>query len=562
MSFRKDALHVKKTTVITYLLTRLHDLGITDIFGIPGDYSLPICDAIVADTRMRYVGTCNELNAAYAADGYARVKRFGAITTAFGVGELSAINGICGAFAENVPIFHIAGAPATNVQQKGSIVHHTLGNGEFDRFHDMAKLSCVASSSLTVENAIFEIERLIEAATFFCRPVYMSIAKDVVDAEILIPKKVPSKISQSNPQALCCCVEAICERFKQAKSAVILPGIITRRFNLSEEAQRFIEATGCPYATMMSDKAILDETHPQYIGMYNGALMNDEVREYVEGADLLCGVAAQFSDFNTGAFTAKIDRERLINILPHEVHVGTAIYKEVLIWDVLKELIRKVEKRKVADAPKPKELGVPKRRLTDPITSSYLFPRYEAFLRPDDIVVAETGSQHMGLAFGLMKKGVQFLNQTLWCSIGWATCAALGACIAAHKSGKRVIMITGEGSHQFTLQELATFGRYGFKPIIICVNNDGYTIERYLSHDPMAEYNDIARMNYHLLPEALGCKDWMSVRVATCGELDMALKNAELAKSGVYIEVMMDKMDAPLFVQRLRERASSFHSAS
>src|ERR1700743_2905949 len=98
-------------TVIQHVLGRLHDLGITDVFGVPGDYSFPVNDAICNSHDMRWIGCTNELNAAYAADGYARIRGFGAVCTTYGVGELSALNGIAGAYAEHLPLFHLVGSP-------------------------------------------------------------------------------------------------------------------------------------------------------------------------------------------------------------------------------------------------------------------------------------------------------------------------------------------------------------------------------------------------------------------------------------------------------------------
>ena len=154
----------------------------------------------------------------------------------------------------------------------------------------------------------------------------------------------------------------------------------------------------------------------------------------------------------------------------------------------------------------------------DPITAAALYPRWERFLRPNDIVVAETGTVSMGLGFTRMPTGATFYNQTLWGSIGWATPAAFGAAIAA--PDRRVVLFTGEGAHQFTVQEIAQFARYDTKPVIFVLNNSGYLIERLLCKDPAIEYNDIAHWRYSELPHAFGCDDWYTARVTTCAELD------------------------------------------
>src|SRR5580698_11537214 len=121
-------------TVIQHVLSRLWDIGIDAVFGVPGDYAFPVNDAICDDTNIRWIGCCNELNAGYAADGYARIKGFAALTTTYGVGELSAINAIAGAYAEHLPLFHLVGAPTMGVQAGRAVMHHTLGNGEYNLF--------------------------------------------------------------------------------------------------------------------------------------------------------------------------------------------------------------------------------------------------------------------------------------------------------------------------------------------------------------------------------------------------------------------------------------------
>src|ERR1700680_2740274 len=105
-----------RKTVIQHVLSRLRDIGIKDVFGVAGDFAFPIGDAVCSDPNLRWIGSCNELNAAYAADGYARVHGKAALSTTYGVGELSAINGIAGAYAEYLPVFHLVGMPASRVQ--------------------------------------------------------------------------------------------------------------------------------------------------------------------------------------------------------------------------------------------------------------------------------------------------------------------------------------------------------------------------------------------------------------------------------------------------------------
>src|ERR1700741_3170079 len=172
-------------TVIQHVLKRLKEIGVGDVFGVAGDYAFPVNDAIAEHPAINWIGCCNELNAGYAADGYARMRGGGAVCTTFGVGELAAMSAIAGAYAEHVPVFHLVGTPNLATQEGRALVHHTLGNGEFDLFHKMAEPIVCASAAMTPQNAAAETERLIAAALYHRRPVYLAIPSDVANTPVL-----------------------------------------------------------------------------------------------------------------------------------------------------------------------------------------------------------------------------------------------------------------------------------------------------------------------------------------------------------------------------------------
>ncbi|WP_165227040.1 alpha-keto acid decarboxylase family protein [Aquisphaera insulae] len=543
-------------TTVQYVLGRLRQIGVTDYFGVPGDFAFPISDAICADPGLRFIGSCNELNAAYAADGYARIRGLAAISTTFGPGELGALPGIAGAYAEHLPIFHITGRPTRAAQAARAIVHHTLGDGEFDHFRRMTAPAVCASTIITPENCASETERLIAAALYDRRPVYMAIPSDVADRPIA-PPAPPVAERRSDPAALEGAVAAIVDAVARAKTACILPGILVVRLGLRSRATAVIDASGLPFATMLMDKATLDEAHPSYIGMYEGAWSDEGVREYVEGADCVLAIGGLPSDFNTGAFTARLDRSRTINVLHHRTRVGHAWYEGVEMGDVLAALAGRLPRRTDLAGPRPVAAVEPRDGGEDRITAAGLYPRWARFLRPDDILVAETGTSSLGMASARMPAGSTFHNQTLWGAIGWATPAAFGAAMAA--PDRRTVLITGDGSHQLTAQEVGQFHRFGLKPIIFVLNNDGYLIERLLCKDPDARYNDLAPWRYHELPRALGCDGWYTARVATCGELDAALDRARTCGTGAYIEVVTDRYEAPPTALKLHESTRTLY---
>lgn len=311
---------------------------------------------------------------------------------------------------------------------------------------------------------------------------------------------------------------------------------------------------------MFMAKSVMDEQHPAYAGMYDGALLEPAVRAFVENADVVLDFGSPMTDFNSGAFTAKLDTSRTIYVGHHHTRIGGKVYANVEIGDVLTELTRRAAKRAWPRLDRSsRNLVVDAGAGDKAIDAAALYPRWAAFIAPDDVVVAETGTASMGLGFARLPKGATFHNQTLWGSIGWATPAAVGAAVAS--PDRRTVLITGEGSHQLTVQEIGQFARLGIKPVIFVLNNDGYLIERLLCKDPDIAYNDLAKWNYAELPHAFGCTDWLALRVTTCAELDEALQRARTADTGVYIEVVTGRYEASELAAKLHDAMQAIYRA-
>jgi indolepyruvate decarboxylase len=538
-------------TVIQYLLNRLKQLGIKDIFGVPGDYAFPINDAICNDKELHWIGCCNELNAAYAADGYARINGMSALSTTFGVGELSALCGIAGSYAEHNLVFHIVGMPAISVQERHDIVHHTLGNGEFDFFMNMATPVVCAKTMLTPENCVREVERVIMVALEHRRPVYISIPKNYVCEDISfcqMPTNVPMR---SDNEALEEVVSIIIHRIANAKKACVMPGIFVDRFGVEDLATAVISASGLPYVTMAMDKSVLDEHNPSYLGLYIGQLANSEIREFVESCDCILAIGTILSDTNMGMFTAKLDKSRIINIMPSNVHIGHANYTNLKMVDVLRELVKRLHKRSDVIGPVVESPTMPKVDASSPITADYLYTIYKKFFKLEDIIIVDSGTSFYGLLPVFLPRGARLHSQTLWGAIGWATPASFGAALAA--PDRRVVLITGEGAHQMTVQETSQFCRYSLKPIIFVLSNQGYLIERMLSKKLDYCYNDLAKWQYHKLPEAFGCNDWIVRKATTCGDLDRIMEELDNAKTGAYIEIVSPEFSAPPLMEAIHK---------
>ena len=547
-------------TVGDYLVLRLGQIGIKHIFGVAGDYNMEFLDFIVNQPGIELVTTCNELNAAYAADGYGRINGIAALVTTFGVGELSAINGIAGAYAEHVPVVAITGSPATKIQSSGALVHHTLGTGDFSMFAQMYEKVTAAQAYLTPENATAEIDRVLGICLLKKLPVYISLPMDVATHEVAAPLDVfESPVLQSDRATLAQAVDASVTMLEKASKPVILADVGVERFYLQEELRDLLAATGYPYATMSMGKGLLEETHPQFIGIYNGAISEDYVRRRIEEADCVLSIGALMTDFNTGKFSAKLDPSRTIEVHGQYIKIESAAYNNVAMQDFLPALSKRLqhrnaEKLDLKPAVENLDAGFTTKfqpNSTATITQQRFWQRLAHFLKEDDIVVAETGTCLFGASVVPFPKGTTFVGQVLWGSIGYSLGSLLGCCVAAPQ--RRAILLIGDGSFQMTAQELSTILRHDLKPIIFLINNDGYTIERDI-HGAKMPYNDIARWNYQKLPEVFADNGW-GIKVSTEAELESALQTAEQCRDKLaFIEVVMDKMDSPEILLRMLQQ--------
>jgi indolepyruvate decarboxylase len=532
----------KAVSVADYMVERLAAEGINHCFGVAGDYLFPICDAVDSSAKLKWIGCANELNAAYAADGYARVRGAAMLATTYGVGELSAVNGVMGAKAERSLVFHVVGMPSYQHQRVHKITHHTLGDGVFGNFVHLSGDAACCHAVINPENCVVEMERVIAEARRDNRPAYMAVPSDYALSPI-VPADVKPIELRSNEAALQKAMALIAERISKAKSVVALPAFTILRLGLQKEVQKAIEALGCPFATTLMEKCVIDESHPQFAGMYAGAASDPKTRQLVESADLVLDLGGvSLNDITTAAYSAKLDRSRFITVGLNDVRIGDDVIAGVRFADVLAELA-KLTPPSAPYRGTPQGLAPVNGKPSDRITMDALYPRYAAFLRAGDTIVLETGSTSSGITPMTLPDGVRVEAQVLWGSIGWATPAAFGVALA--EPDRRAILITGEGSHQLTANDIGAMGRFGANVIVFVLNNSGYLIERALEENPNWTYNDLAPWNYAEVPKAFGCANWYTARVTTLGELDEAMKAARASKTGAYIEIIGGKMDMP-----------------
>lgn len=529
-------------TVADYLLDRLAGCGIGHLFGVPGDYNLQFLDHVIDHPTLRWVGCANELNAAYAADGYARMSGAGALLTTFGVGELSAINGIAGSYAEYVPVLHIVGAPCSAAQQRGELMHHTLGDGDFRHFYRMSQAISVASAILYEQNACFEIDRVLGEMLAARRPGYIMLPADVAKKTAIPPTEalaLPVHEAQSGVETAFRYHARQC--LMNSRRIALLADFLAGRFGLRPLLQRWMAETPIAHATLLMGKGLFDEQHPNFVGTYSAGASSKEVRQAIEDADRVICVGTRFVDTLTAGFTQQLPAERTLEIQPYASRIGETWFNLPMAQAVstLCELCLEC-----AFAPPPtRSTGQPVRIDKGELTQESFWQTLQQYLKPGDIILVDQGTAAFGAAALSLPDGAEVVVQPLWGSIGYSLPAAFGAQTAC--PDRRVILIIGDGAAQLTIQEMGSMLRDGQAPVILLLNNDGYTVERAI-HGAAQRYNDIASWNWTQIPPALN-----AAQQAECWRVTQAIQLAEVLERLArpqrlsFIEVMLPKADLP-----------------
>jgi len=469
------------------------------------------------------------------------------LSTTYGVGELSAINGVMGSRAHRLPVFHLVGMPGERIQRLGLITHHNLGDTVYDRFQAISGSACCVSAVLTQDNCIDELERVIREALRQSMPAYIVISELQGNMPItgtpVSGKPLGSVKRQHSVKAeLDAAVGTVLARLATAKNPVAMVTSLVSRYGVRDRAAEFVRRANIPVATTPNDKGTLDESMPQFMGLYAGALSGSkEISDAVAAADLVLDIGGVVtSELNTGMWTGLQDPTKVVSLHDNWVRAGDKVFVGAAIDDVLEALVAQAPARPEVQWPRVEQAPLVG-AAGDAISSDSFYPRLQRQLCSGDTLVIETGTCMLRLNKMLLPAGVDAQEQGLWGSIGWATPACLGVAMAK-KSG-RTWMVTGDGSHQLTLNELAVMGRYGVKPRIFVLNNGSYGVEVVLS-ELGHPYDDLATVNYHLLPEAFGCKGWIVAKVRTNAELDAVLAKVASEDAAAYIEVMIPKEES------------------
>jgi pyruvate decarboxylase len=541
--------------IADYLFTRLRQLGVDSVFGVPGDFNLRLLD-FVEPSGLQWVGNCNELNGAYAADGYARIKGLSALITTYGVGELSAINGIAGAFTEKSPVLHIVGTPPRAKQAARIFVHHTLGDGDYRHFANMATHVTVAQASLSDPRLVpDQIDWVLKQAIVHSRPVYLEVPDDMpdvlVEAKNLenVIKLDPGRQTESDTIAL----EHVMERIYQAKQPLIIVDGDTRAMGISTEAEALVKLTNWPTWTTPFGRALIDEQLPNVYGIYTGPFGDPQWKEYHDTADLIIILGPHYSDTNTSIFTAQPNPAFTVAFSPNIIQIGDHTYRDVSN-DCLSHLLNRLDASRIAKVEGPSKSIITEEAL-DPsglITQKHFWHKVNSLFHEGDLILAETGTSSYGSQNFSVPKNARLFNAVTWLSIGYMLPATLGATLAQRDRTKdektRAFLFIGDGSLQMSVQEISTMIREKLNIIIFVINNGGYTIERAI-HGRTQKYNDVAVWRHTQATSFFGADENHAVEnnfvARSWSDLERILNNENIQRgSGVrLVEVFMERDD-------------------
>ena len=535
-----------KIAIGDYILKKLKELNIKHIIGEPGDFNLEFLEQISEDEEIEFVGMSNELNAAFAADGYANENGISALMTTYSVGDLNALGGIAGSVAEHRPIIIISGTPPLFAMRERKMTHHTLADGDYENVRRAMNEFVDDSVLITHENARYEIDRLIERAVRYSKSVNIELPSNIAYLDIEIEddlKPIETKKTKSDEERLEAVAKKIAQRFENAKNPVILIDEAVDRYDVADEVLELIERAQVPFAALATAKAYYNESHPLYLGIYQGDESDEGVQEKIENSDFLISMEPVFMQANNGEFTSNLPEDAII-INADYTKVGEEIFEAVYVNDLVDLGLKNISQREKIESvnqTKEKEFNFEADKL---IRQEDFYAQIARYFKENDVVYGETGTASHGLTEIRIPDGVKIVRSQIWGSIGAMLPMQLGGMLASPE--KRHILLIGDGSFQVSAQALSRMIYNKQNPIIFLIDNDGYTIERYIM-GMKRDYNDIPKWDYSLLPQAFsnGQSNMKTAEAKTQGELEEILKTLDDVDEGIIITVYMHQEDSP-----------------
>jgi TPP-dependent 2-oxoacid decarboxylase len=552
-------------TIGTYLIQRIYDHGVHYVFGVPGDFVLGFYQQLNDSNKLKIINTCDEQGAAFAADAYARINGLGAVCVTYCVGGLKIVNATAQAFAEKSPLVVISGAPGIKERQKNPLLHHKVRDFDTQQkiFEEVTVDSALIDNPTT---AAKDIDRVLSSAVRYKRPVYIELPRDRVST--IIPINQEQYLDSSTTYSKTAKVEEdrdsiqealgeATEMINNSKQPVIIAGVEIHRFGLQDKLLQLNAKTNIPIAATVLSKSVISENHPSYLGVYEGAMGHESVRECVESSDCLILMGALMTDINFGISPTPIEQSKSIYVTSEKLSIKHHNFENVLLQDFINGLMDAPLRRRgptsVIELNKNRDKTSYHTQnfssvIGHKITVKRLFERLNLSITGSVIVIADVGDSLFGALDLTIHGQTDFLSPAYYCSMGFAVPAAIGAQLANPKL--RPFVIVGDGAFQMTGMEVSTISRFALNPIIVVLNNSGYGTERPMLDGP---FNDVLPWNYYRIPEVIS--HGRGFMIETEDQLEEALFAAENIHSQelCILDVRLDTHDGSPALQRLTE---------
>ena len=522
-------------TLATALLQGLKDHGAREIFGIPGDFVLPFFKVVEESGILPYYTLSHEPGVGFAADAAARYHRgLGVAVVTFGAGAFNLVNAVAGAYAERSPVVVIAGAPGARERVSGFVVHHQARSID-TQMAVFREITCDQTLLTDAETAPAEIARVLRNARERALPVYIELPRDMAGAPAAAVPILPRRAA--DPDALAECAEEIIEKLAQASDPVILVDVEIRRYDLEPRVTMLARKLGIPVVTTFMGRGLMEDAPDVLLGTYLGAAGDPAITRLVEDADALLLLGVILSDTNFALSQRRLDPRRTMLAFDREVRVGHHVYPDVPIGDLIEAL-----------ASRARPLGAGTLRAGNRPAVNY--PRGLKAdghaIDPSDIAAAindlfdRHGAMPMTADMGdCLFTAMEIENTALaapgyYAGMGFGVPAGIGVAAA---TGRRPLILVGDGAFQMTGWELGNCRRYGFDPIVVLFNNASWEMLR--AFQPESRFNDLDDWNFAALAPSLGGH---GERVATRRDLKEALERA-VARRGRFslVEVMLPR---------------------
>jgi indolepyruvate decarboxylase len=503
-------------TLVESLLHALKAHGGRQIFGIPGDFALPFFRIAETSGILPIHTLSHEPSLGFAADAAARLQGgIGIAAVTYGAGALNIVNPVAQAYAEKSPLVVISGAPGKREAAYGLLLHHQVKTLD-SQFEIFRHITCAQTRLDNAETAPAEIARVLARCVHESRPVYIEVPRDMADAHcraVTLAEQVPT-----DADALAACADEILATLASATSPVLMAGVEVRRYDVEHAVAELARRLDIPVVTSLMGSGLMSEADPPPRGAYLGLAGDPAISDLVEHSDGLLMLGVILSDTNFGASGKRIDLRRAILVGDGQVELGYHVYRDLPLADVVRALLEKLPPRArthVPANPFPPQCDIDAAAPIRPASVAQAINRLMATYGRFPLAIDVGDCLFTALDIDHSHR----VAPGYYASMGFAVPAGLGLQAA---SGRRPIVLVGDGAFGMTGLELGHCARYGWDPIVIVLNNAGWGMLQ--SFEPDLAINHLGTWDFVRIAEGLG---GMGLRATTCGEFEQALETAQ-----------------------------------